>query len=87
MPDAGIGRHKKHKRAQKVKWGNINQLCEVVRETSFSIHKYHRNGYLEKIYENALGHRLRKMGLDVKQQHPLTVYDEDGTILGDYFAD
>ena len=23
----------------------------------------------------------------VKQQHPLKVYDEDGTILGDYFAD
>jgi hypothetical protein len=22
-----------------------------------------------------------------KQQHPLTVYDEDGTIIGEYFAD
>jgi hypothetical protein len=36
-----------------MKWENINQLCEVVRETSFAIHKYHRNGHLEKIYENA----------------------------------
>jgi len=70
-----------------VEWDDINQLCDVVRETSFAIHKYHRNGHLEKIYENALVHRLRKQGVKVEQQHPLTVYDEDGTILGEYFAD
>lgn len=70
-----------------MKWKNINQLCDMVRETSFAAHSYHRNGHLEKIYENALANRLRKAGLDVKQQHPLTVYDEDGTVLGEYFAD
>jgi len=70
-----------------VKWENLNQLCDVVRETSFAIHSYHRNGHLEKIYENALANRLRKLGLDVKQQYPLTVYDEDETVLGEYFAD
>ena len=70
-----------------MEWDNINQLCDVVRETSFAIHKYHRNGHLEKIYENALVNRLRKQGVKVEQQHPLTVYDEDGTILGEYFAD
>src|SRR3989442_1526141 len=42
---------------------------------------------LEKVYENALVNRLRKVGLDVKQQHPITVYDEDGTIIGEYLAD
>jgi len=62
-------------------------LCDVVRETSFAIHKYHRNGHLERIYENALVHRLRNQGLSVEQQFPLTVYDEDGTVLGEYFAD
>lgn len=65
----------------------INQLCDMVRETSFAIHKYHRNGHLEKIYENALVNRLRKQGLKVEQQLRLTVYDEDGTVLGEYFAD
>ena len=45
------------------------------------------HGHLERVYENALAHRLRKAGLDVKQQWPLTVYDEDGTLLGDYLAD
>ena len=70
-----------------MEWEDINQLCDVVRETSFAIHKYHRNGHLEKIYENALVSRLRKQGLKVEQQFPLTVYDEDGTILGEYYAD
>lgn len=70
-----------------MKWGDINRLCDVVRETCFAIHQYHRNGHLEKVYENALVHRLKKQGLHVVQQHPLTVYDEDGTILGEYFAD
>lgn len=65
----------------------INQLCDEIRETSFAIHRYHRHGHLEKIYENALVHRLRKQGLAVEQQYPLKVLDEDGTLLGDYFAD
>jgi GxxExxY protein len=66
---------------------SINQLCDLVRETAFAIHCYHRNGHLEKIYENALVHRLRKLGVTVEQQRPLSVFDEDGTLLGDFFAD
>ncbi|MCA8992322.1 MAG: GxxExxY protein [Planctomycetaceae bacterium] len=66
---------------------DINELCDIVRETSFAIHKYLRNGHLEKVYENALVNRLRKLGLKVDQQHPLVVHDEDGTILGEYFTD
>ena len=68
-------------------WDDVRKLCDVVRETSFSIHKYHRGGHLEKIYENALAHRLRKLGVKVAQQQPLTVYDEDGYVLGEFFAD
>jgi GxxExxY protein len=70
-----------------MKWDDINQLCDIVRETSFAIHCYHRNGHLEKIYENAMANRLQKQGLNVQQQFPLCVYDEDGTVLGEYFAD
>ena len=51
------------------------------------IHHYHRHGHLEKIYENALAHRLRKQRIEATQQHPLNVYDEDGTLLGEFFAD
>ena len=66
---------------------DIMQLCDVIRETGFAIHRYHRHGHLENVYENALSNRLRKLGLDVKQQHPLKVYDEDGTLVGDYSPD
>lgn len=65
----------------------INELSALVRQTTTDVHVYHGNGHLEKVYENALVHRLRKAGIDVKQQHPLKVHDEEGTIRGDYFAD
>jgi len=66
---------------------DIKALCDQVRQTAYDIHVYHAHGHLEKVYENALAHRLLKAGLDVKQQHPIKVYDEDGTLLGDYLAD
>ncbi|MCF6286364.1 MAG: GxxExxY protein [Candidatus Hydrogenedentes bacterium] len=65
----------------------IKALCDQVRQTAYDIHVYHGNGHLEKVYENALAHRLRKMGLTVEQQQPIQVFDEDGTLIGDYVAD
>ena len=65
----------------------VRDLCNLVRQTAYEIHVYHGHGHLEKVYENALAHRLRKLGLDVRQQEPISVYDEDGTPIGDYFAD
>lgn len=65
----------------------IKRLCDVIRQTGYEIYKYHGPGHLEKIYENALVHRLTKVGLQVVQQEPLRVYDEDATLLGEYFAD
>jgi len=65
----------------------VKMHCDLVRQTSYDIHAYHGHGHLEKVYENALAHRLRKAGLEVQQQFPIKVYDEDGTLLGDYLAD
>lgn len=62
-------------------------LCDQVRQAAFELHGYLRHGHLEKVYENGMAHRLRKLGLAVEQQHPLRVCDEDGTVLGDYYAD
>lgn len=42
---------------------------------------------MEKVYENAMANRLRKQGLTVAQQYPVPVFDEDGTLLGDFYAD
>ena len=60
---------------------NILPLCDVIRETSYAIHKYLRSGHREQIYENALAHRLSKLGITVEQQQELGVYDEDGRCL------
>ena len=65
----------------------IKELCDRVRRTAYDIHVYHGHGHLEKVYENALAHRLRKAGFEVKQQAPIKVFDEDGTVIGEYFAD
>lgn len=65
----------------------VFELCDLIRETAYAIHLYHGHGHLEKVYENALAHRLRVLGLHVEQQHPVEVRDEDGTVLGDYYAD
>jgi GxxExxY protein len=65
----------------------IFQLCDEIRETSFALHAYLRHGHLEKVYENGLAHRLRRLGKRVEQQFPLKVLDEDGTTLGEYYAD
>lgn len=66
---------------------DIKALCDRIRQTAFEIHVFLGPGHLEKVYENALCHRLRKLGLNVRQQHPLKVFDEDGTLIGDYVAD
>ena len=66
---------------------NIFELCDVIRETSYALHRYLRQGHLEKVYENGLTHRLRKTGIKVEQQYAIQVLDEDGTVLGDYLAD
>ena len=61
---------------------NILVLCDTVRQTSLAIHQYFRSGHLEKVYENTLAHRLRNKAIDVKQQMPIDIYDEDGTLVG-----
>ena len=67
--------------------GEILKLSDAVRQKSFEIHKYLRSGFTEKIYENALTHRLRKQGIRAEQQQGIRVFDEDGTLLGLYRTD
>lgn len=62
-------------------------LCDTIRQVAFDIHAYLGQGHLEKVYENALVHRLKKAGIKAEQQFPITVFDEDGTVIGEYFAD
>ena len=65
---------------------NMKQLTEKVIQCAFAVSNTLGCGFLEKVYENALAHELRKAGLQVQQQHSITVY-YDGVAVGEYTAD
>ena len=65
----------------------LDRLIEQVRQVAYRLHVYLGVGLLEKVYENGLKHRLEKAGFKVDAQKPLKVVDEDGFVLGDYYAD
>ena len=65
----------------------IDELVATIRQTAYQLHLYLGTGYLEKVYENGLRHRLEKAGLKVAAQVPLVVRDEDGFVIGNYEAD
>ena len=66
---------------------DILKTCDEIREVAYAIHCFFGHGHLEKVYENAMVNRLSKAGFNVKQQVPITVNDEDGTVVGEYVAD
>ncbi len=43
-------------------------LTAKIRQTAFEVHEYFRNGFLEKVYENAVVYKLRKQDLNCDQQ-------------------
>ncbi|MBO0697121.1 MAG: GxxExxY protein [Zavarzinella sp.] len=43
-------------------------------------------GFLESVYEKCMIIELEKLGLAVKEQHPITVLYE-GNVVGEFFAD
>jgi GxxExxY protein len=64
----------------------MSQLTEKVIRCAFTVSNTLGCGFLEKVYENALTHELRKAGLKAEQQHAITVY-YDGVVVGEYAAD
>ena len=65
----------------------MEKLIEEVRQIAYGVHVYLGNGFLEKVYENCMRHRLMKAGYNVESQKCLEVRDEDGYLLGEYFPD
>lgn len=64
----------------------INRISEQVIGCAYRVANALGCGFLEKVYENALAHEIRKAGLTVAQQHPIRV-QYDNIPVGDYFAD
>jgi GxxExxY protein len=65
---------------------SINKITEKIIGCAYTIINVLGCGFLEKIYENALAHELKKSGFKVLQQHEIEVF-YDGVIVGKYVAD
>jgi GxxExxY protein len=59
----------------------VNQICDVIRESGFGLHRFLGPGFREKVYERGMIHHLRKAGLIVRPQPSVMIHDEDGTEL------
>ena len=63
-----------------------NELTDRIIGAAFTVSNALGSGFLEKVYENALMHELRKCGLHAVQQRPVEVYYDDIRV-GTYAAD
>ena len=64
----------------------INATTERILRAAYQVSNVLGSGFLEKVYENALVHELRKSGLKVAQQHGIEVH-YDGVTVGSFSAD
>ena len=63
-----------------------NQWTETIIGCAFRVANTLGPGFVEKVYENALAHELRKHALQVEQQMPVAVF-YDGVNVGSFCAD
>ncbi len=61
-------------------------LTETIIGCAMKVHSTLGPGFLESVYRNALAHELRKAGLNVSCERPVTVH-YDGIVVGDFSAD
>jgi GxxExxY protein len=64
----------------------LNLITEKIIGCAYRVGNGLQHGFLEKCYENAMVHELKKAGLKVQQQASLQVW-YDGIVVGEYFAD
>jgi GxxExxY protein len=62
------------------------QLTERIIGCAMLVHKVLGSGFLESVYQNAHAHDLRKAGLIVECERPLTVI-YDRVVVGTFMAD
>ncbi len=63
-----------------------SELTEKILKGYYQVYNSLGYGFLEKVYENALVHELKQMGLVVRQQQPIEVHYNELKV-GQYFAD
>jgi GxxExxY protein len=63
-----------------------NAITEKIIGCAYTVSNTLGIGFVEKVYENALAHLLRKSDLHVVQQYPIKV-NFDGIVVGEFVAD
>jgi GxxExxY protein len=63
-----------------------SDITEKVLRAFFNVYNQLGFGFLEKVYENALGYEMQLLGLKVEKQKRIQVHYRE-IIAGDYFAD
>jgi GxxExxY protein len=64
----------------------LDKITEKIIGCAYRVSNNLGIGFVEKVYENAHAHEMRKDGLRVVQQHPIKVV-YDGIIVGEFFVD
>ncbi len=64
----------------------VNAITQKIIGCAYVVSNTLGIGFVEKVYENALAHALRKTGLQVVQQYPIAV-SFDGVLVGEFAAD
>jgi GxxExxY protein len=64
----------------------VDRLSGIVIGCAFGVMNGLGAGFVEKVYENALGHELRNAGLAILQQQAVAVH-YDGIVAGEYVTD
>ncbi len=64
----------------------LNTISERIIGCAYVVANALGAGFLEKVYENALAHELRKAGLFVEQQRSVAVRYDD-VVVGEYTVD
>jgi len=66
---------------------DVNLITQKIIGCSYDVRNALGTGFVEKVYENALVHRIRKStDLIVAQQYPIKVIYDD-VVVGEFFAD
>jgi GxxExxY protein len=63
----------------------LDAITEKIIGTAHKVSNTLGIGFVEKVYENAHAHEMRKDGLTVVQQHPIKVVYDD-IVVGDFFC-
>jgi GxxExxY protein len=61
-------------------------VTEQIIGAAFEVYRELGYGFLEKVYQRAMQHKLQRRGLQAETEHKIKVYYK-GVIVGDYQAD